>query len=54
LHNHLHTRLHKRASTQVIPCHRPGVGPDPAALARLAGTRGICGVCQRKAAGVIV
>lgn len=54
LHLRLHTRLHKRASTQVIPCHRPAVGPDPTALAPVARTRGICGVCQGKAAGVIV
>lgn len=30
MHNHLHKRLHKRASTQVTPCHRAAVGPDPA------------------------
>jgi len=54
LHLRLHTRLHKRASIQVIPCHRPAHGPDLAVPTRVARTRRICGVCQRKAAGVIL
>jgi len=49
-----HLRLRRQASSRVIACHCPAVGPDPPAPARVAGTLVICGVCQRKAAGVIV